>query len=182
MIDNQNSQANQNNQGAKAQSKPSKPAKKAATKPTKAKKPQLTPRQAEIRSQTLIRGIDNSVTKIKKEMANIEAARKELPRLVTGLSNQANASGQKAPAKPAQKTQQKPAAKKAAPAKKVPAQKPAASTKKAPAKKGAATPAQNRPTFKEVAIRVLQENGPTERAKLRQMYMEKYGRISSQST
>lgn len=165
------SNTNKNQSGENQAKKP------AAKKPAKPKKPSLTPRQTQIRAETLVRGIDNSTAKIEKELANIKASRKELPSLITGLSNAAitAVAAPKSQPKAAAKAKATPAAKaKAASAKK-------AATKKAATKKASPKPAANRPTFKDAAVQILQAKGPLSKADLRRAYIAQYGSISSQS-
>lgn len=183
------SNTNKNQDGEKA-AKPKKMASKA-----KPKKPSMTPRQSQIRAETLIRGIDNSTQKIEKEMASIKAARKELPAIITGLSNAAissstaakpaakPATAKPAAAKPTAKpTAKKPAAKPAAKSAAKPAAKKAAAKKPASKPASAKKPAANRPTFKDAAVQILTSAGrPMSKADLRRAYIAQHGTISSQS-
>lgn len=179
------SNTNKNQDGEKA-AKPKKMASKA-----KPKKPSMTPRQSQIRAETLIRGIDNSTQKIEKEMASIKAARKELPAIITGLSNAAISSStaakpaaKPATAKPAaaKPTAKKPAAKPAAKSAAKPAAKKAAAKKPASKPASAKKPAANRPTFKDAAVQILTSAGrPMSKADLRRAYIAQHGTISSQS-
>jgi len=120
---------------------------------------QLTPKQAAIKATQLLKGIDNSATKINKERDNIAESVSALNDLVTGLSNSA--------AEPA-------AAKNNGAAK---ATKAAKSEKKA-AKK--TQPSSEKRSFKDLAIEFLRKNGATPATKLHELICKEFGTYSKQ--
>ena len=158
-----------------------------AKKSTKAGKKPLTRRQAEIKAAQLIRGIDNSVARIKKETARITSSASELKkRVIPALSKveePKKATSKKAAKKdPAPKAK---AAKKAAPKKSAPAKK----NGKAPAKSVKAVkavkmkdPVAGRPTIKEACTVAIKEaGGKMGAADLYKTVTGKYGYWSRQS-
>ncbi len=167
------------------------------------KKSGLTPKQAEVKANSLLRGIDNSIATIKKNQQIIEDNTKEIRGIVTGLGNQAQATpkpaAKPAAAKPATakpdakvaKPAAKPAAKKAVMAKPAKAAKPAKPAKAAkpakeqaakpakPAKAASGAPSQDGPTIKEAAIEVLRGGGKMKAADIWHQAQTKFGRTWS---
>ncbi len=154
----------------------------------------LTPKQADIKAASLIRGIDNSVARIKKEAASIADAAKQLKKSVLpALSNPKAKASAKIPAKkasvriPAKKASAKASAKKAsakASAKKAPAK---ASAKKAPAQspskaaQKAKPPVKGRPTIKEAIQETIRTSDGSSPAELWKKVVGRYGYWSRQS-
>lgn len=142
----------------------------------------ITPKQAEIKITSLLRGIDNSVIAVEKNRDIIQSNTKEIRNLIPGL-----AAGQAPAAKTAKVKVAKPvklakivAAKLAKPVSKSipPSKKPAskASASKPP-------PVQGRPSLKEAISKLLSDNGgkPMKAADIYNKAVLKYGYWSHQS-
>jgi hypothetical protein len=174
---------------------------------TKPKPKALTQKQAEIKGTSLIRGIDNSVARIRKETASIADATSQFKRVVLpALSNAAKKDKKdkkdKIPAKAVatglDKAVAKAVAKAAKAAKKDKAvakkDKPVAKKAKPVAKKAKPTaqspskaaqqakpPVDGRPTIKEAIKEMIKEHGPISAADLWKKAVDKYGYWSRQS-
>ncbi|KKK83542.1 hypothetical protein LCGC14_2792350, partial [marine sediment metagenome] len=136
----------------------------------------LTPKQADIKAASLIRGIDNSVARIKKEAASIADAAKQLKKSVLpALSNPKAKASAKIPAKkasvriPAKKASAKASAKKA------PAQSPSKAAQKAK------PPVKGRPTIKEAIQETIRTSDGSSPAELWKKVVGRYGYWSRQS-
>ena len=138
-----------------------------STTKTKTKPP--TPKQAVVKVQNLLKGIDNSMSVINREKGKVLDSMKQVKGLVGGLSNVAQEKVAKT-AKPAKKAAKKPA-KKAA--KKV--------SKPAKATKSAKPAANGRPPLKEALVQIFKEHGPMTPAEAKKLAIEKWGYWSSQS-
>jgi hypothetical protein len=148
------------------------------TTKAKAARP-LTPKQANIKATSLIRGIDNSVARIRKETASIADATSQLKKTVLPALSNTEAKA-KAPAKKAKEKAKAPAKKAKAPAKKAKEKKtPAQSPSKAAQK--AKPPVEGRPTIKEAIQETIGAQGPISPADLWKKVVEKYGYWSRQS-
>ena len=157
-----------------------------STKAKPASKP-LTPKQAKIKAVSLLRGMDNSVARVKKEAASMADAASQLKKVLPALSNVMKPAVNAAPKKSAPK---KSAPKKSAPKKVCNPQKSApkkGATKKSAAQnpskaaQNAKPPVEGRPTIKEAIQEVVQENGAIPPADLWKKCVEKYGYWSRQS-
>jgi len=146
-----------------------------STTKTKTKPP--TPKQAVVKVQNLLKGIDNSMSVINREKGKVLDSMKQVKGLVGGLSNVAQEKVAKT-AKPAKKAAKKPA-KKAA---KKPAKKAAKKVSKpAKATKSAKPAANGRPPLKEALVQIFKEHGPMTPAEAKKLAIEKWGYWSSQS-
>ena len=173
------------------------------SKNTKAASKPLTERQAQIKGASLLRGIDNSVARIRKETASIAEASEQLKvTVMPALSNRAgkeSAPKKAAPAKPKVKKAAPAKAKKPAPVKQAApakAKKPAPAKAKKPAKAAqkakpvqtpskaaqkAKPPVEGRPTIKEAIAEVIKAGGSQSAADLWKSCVAKYGYWSRQS-
>jgi len=151
-----------------------------STAKTKTKPP--TPKQAVVKVQNLLKGIDNSMSVINREKGKVLDSMKQVKGLVGGLSNIAQEKAVKT-AKPVKKAAKKPVKKAAKnPVKKAPVKKAAKkASKPAKATKSAKPAANGRPPLKEALVQIFKEHGPMTPAEAKKLAIEKWGYWSSQS-
>lgn len=129
----------------------------ATKKPTKTEVKPPTPKQAHIKIQTLLKGIDNSTAAVDKHQTIVKKNTDDIKKLVSGLEVQAPKAAPAVKAAPVAKT---PAAKKVAPVAVKAAKKAAPAAKKAvAAKNGAAKSNENRPPLKDVLRGFINDAG-----------------------
>jgi len=150
-------------------------------KPKTVSKP-LTPKQAEIKVGSLIRGIDNFVTRIKKDTALVVDAMLEFKQVLPALSNTTKAAKVEKTSAKVEKTSakvEKTSAKVEKTSAKPPKKEKAASPLKAARK--AKPPVKERPTIKEAIQEMLKTHGSLPPADLWKKTVDKYGYWSRQS-
>jgi hypothetical protein len=144
-------------------------------KKTKTKAKPLTPKQAEIKINKILRGVDNSAAQLEKHTKNIQESMPVVRELLSGLTNP--------PEKPAPKAAPKKPAPKKADNKKTPKAKAKPASKKADGKKSndVKKPVAGRPALKQAIQEVFNGNGAMAASEIWKAVTAKYGYWSRQS-